>query len=380
MIPSKIPAVFMRGGTSKGVFFHTRDLPRDGASRDALLLRLLGSPDPTGAQLDGMGGATVATSKVVLVQRSMRSDADVDVAFGEVALHAPRIEWGGHCGDLVAAVGAFALQEGLVPPSDGATAVRIWHAPLGQCVVAYVPVRGGEVLDAGDFVEDGVPFPGAEIGLEYCDDGAASILPTGEVQDRVLLPDGSSVRVSLLSAGCPTVFVKAGDLGLNARELPETLARDVALLARLEAIRAAAAVQMGIASSALIATREHPASPVIAWVAAPADYRSINGREVSRAECDVVARLLVRGRLHAGMTGAASVALAAAASLPGTVVSEVARTLPGVPTRIGHAGGVLAVGAMACRREGRWFLEHASMSRSARRLMSGWLHIPAALR
>jgi probable AcnD-accessory protein PrpF len=372
----KIPAVYMRGGTSKGVFLHAKDIPAERAERDRLLLRLLGSPDPYGRQMDGMGGATSSTSKVVLISPSARPDCDVDYLFGQVGVEDNVIDWSGNCGNLSAAVAPFAVSEGLVTALEGSTAVRIWQANLKQRIVAHVPVRGGEVLEQGAFREDGVPFAGAEVRLEFLDDSLAKVLPTGRPQDLLSVPDVGELRVSLIQAGNPTVFVRADAVGLTGKESPEAVNRDSRLLARLEAVRVHAAVAMGLAASPQEATLRRPATPKIAWVAKPAGYRASGGRDVGREEIDVLARILSMGKLHHAFTGTGSIALAVAAALPGTVVSEVARTLPGVPTRIGHAAGVMAVGATV-REEGRkWVMEKAVLSRSARRLMSGWVYVP----
>lgn len=385
MTQIRIPAVYMRGGTSKGVFFLGRDLPQQPRERDPLLLRVIGSPDPYGKHTDGMGGATSSTSKVVIVSPSRRDGCDVDFLFGAVAIGEPLIDWSGNCGNLSAAVGPFAIAQGLVAPVEGITRVRIWQANLGRRIDAFVPVRNGEVIEEGAFMEDGVPFPSAEVRLEFLDPaddasgGAAALLPTGSVQDALEVPRVGGVTATLVTAGNPTVFVRAASLGLSGRESSADVDRDRKLLERLEAIRAVAAVRMGLAGTVEEATRHRPATPKIAWVARPAPYRTSAGVDVPAERIDVLARIMSMGRLHHAFTGTGSIALAVAAALPGSVVNEVARTLPGLPTRIGHQSGVLAVGAEVSRREdGSWRVDKAVLSRSARRLMSGWVHLPPA--
>lgn len=381
----RIPAVYMRGGTSKGVFFLGRDLPHQPRERDPLLLRVIGSPDPYAKQTDGMGGATSSTSKVVIITPSRRDDCDVDYLFGAVAIGEPLIDWSGNCGNLSAAVGPFAIGQGLVSPVEGMTRVRIWQANLGRRIDAFVPVRGGEVLEEGGFMEDGVPFPSAEVRLEFLDPaddssgGAGALLPTGAVQEILEVPRVGAISATMVTAGNPTVFVRAASLGLTGKESSADVDRERKLLDRLEAIRAAAAVRMGLAGSVEEATRHRPATPKIAWVARPAPYRTSAGVEIGADRIDVLARIMSMGKLHHAFTGTGSIALAVAAALPGSVVNEVARTLPGLPTRIGHQSGVLAVGAEVSRREdGGWRVDKAVLSRSARRLMSGWVHVPAA--
>jgi 2-methylaconitate isomerase len=376
----RIPAVYMRGGTSKGVFFHARDLPSQPRLRDALLLRVIGSPDPYARHTDGMGGATSSTSKVVVVSPSRQAGCDVDFLFGAVSIGAPVIDWSGNCGNLSAAVGPFAVSEGLVPPQHGVTRVRIWQANLGVRIDAYVPVRDAEVVEEGAFVEDGVPFAAAEVRLEFLEP-AADPFPTGNPRDRLLVQGIGEFDATLVTAGNPTVFVRAEALGLTGRETPRDVDRNRRLLERLEAIRAAAAVRMGLAATPAEASSGRPATPKLAWVAKPVGYRSSAGVDVAADAIDLLARIMSMGRLHHAFTGTGSIALAVAAAVPGTVVAEVARTLPGVATRIGHVSGTLAVGAEVTRRSlpggaAGWNVDRCVLSRSARRLMTGWVHVP----
>ena len=379
MKPLRIPAVYMRGGASKGVFFEGKDLPRVHAERDALLLRVIGSPDPGGLHADGMGGGAPVTSKVAVVSPSRRDDCDVDYLFGAVAIDRPVIDWSGNCSDLSAAVGPFAIAQGLVPAVDGITRVRIWQQGVGQRIDAFVPVRHREVLEEGAFVEDGVPFPGAEIRMEFLADevSAAALLPTGAPQELLRIDGLGDVRATLIAAGEPTLILRADALGMSGRELPEQLRGKRKLLGLLEAIRAEAAVRMGLAETRGEATRLRPDAPGLAWVSRPAAYRSVCGAEIAAERIDLLARSLSTGKPHAALTDGAAIALAAAAALPGSVVGEVARTLPGVPTRIGHASGTLTVGAELSCADGRWRFDKAVLSRSARRLMSGWVHLPS---
>ncbi|GAA4334830.1 2-methylaconitate cis-trans isomerase PrpF [Pigmentiphaga soli] len=365
MAELKIPAAYMRGGASQGVFFNLRDLPRDPAQRDRLLLRVLGGPDPAARRLDGLAAGAVA-----LVGASRRDDADVDYLYGRPSPDRASIDWSGDDGHLAAAVGPFALRHGLVAPRDGTTVVRIWQGGVGRRMAAHVEVRAGQVLEAGAFVEDGIPFPCAEIRLDFLDEPARAILPTANAQDRLRVDGVGELAATLAVAGLPAVFVRAADLGLTGRERPDAVRRDAALQARLEAVRGAGAAAMGARGRA-----EGP--PVLAWVAPPAAYRTAGGDDVAADRVDVLARIFADGRLQAEFGTGAAISLAAAAALPGTVVSQVARTLPGVAARIGHAGGVQTVGAAVARQDHGWVMEHATVSRSARCLMSGWIHVPA---
>lgn len=384
-----IPAVYMRGGTSKGVFFLTDDLPADPVRRDRILLRVIGSPDPYGQQIDGMGAATSSTSKVVLVGPSSRPDCDVDYRFGQVAIDRPLIDWSGNCGNLTSAVGPFAIAQGLVAaPRDGTAVVRIWQANIAAIIIAHVPMRDGEVVEEGDFELDGVTFPAAQIRIEFLDPSPAQdaegapggMFPTGQALDSLEVPGIGRVEVTMINAGNPAVFIDAAQLGLRGNEMQRDVNGDAALLARCEAIRAHATVRMGLASDADEATRLRPHTPKLAFVAPALAYTASSGKAIESAMVDFNARILSMGKLHHAMTGTGAVAIAVAAAIPGTLVN---RLLPAgaVPeqVRFGHPSGVMAVGARAERRGDAWVVTKAIMSRSARRLMSGSVHVPAAV-
>ncbi|WP_298012963.1 2-methylaconitate cis-trans isomerase PrpF [uncultured Castellaniella sp.] len=377
-----VKATYMRGGTSKGVFFTPDDLPAavrtPGAARDRFLLRVIGSPDPYGKQIDGMGGGSSSTSKVVLVSRSARGDCDVDYLFGAVSIESPVIDWSGNCGNLTAAVGPFAIARGLVDvPADGVAAVRIWQVNIGKRIIAHVPVSGGKVVEAGGFTLDGVTFPSAEIRLEFLDPGAdedgagGAMLPTGRVLDELEVPGVGRIAATLINAGNPSIFVAARDLGLRGDETQAEVNADPELLARLETIRAHGAVAMGLAASAEDATRNRPHTPKLAFLAPPKTFIAAGGKQVPADEIDVLARIMSMGRLHHAMTGTGAVAIAAAAAIPGTVVARLARTGAGGQIRIGHASGVLAAGAEARKTDNGWHVSKVVTSRSARRLMVG---------
>ena len=377
-----IAATLMRGGTSKGLFFLRGDLPAEPAARDALLLRAIGSPDPYGRHIDGLGGASSSTSKVVLVQRSARPGCDVDYLFGQVAIDQPLIDWSGSCGNLAAAVGPFALHAGLVggAPDDGRATVRIWQANLGQRIVAHVPMRGGRVQEMGDFALDGVPFAAAEIRLDFLDPaggGGLPLLPTGHVRDTLDVPGLGPVEATLINAGNPTVIVPAAALALAGTELPRALNADAALLARCEAVRAQAAVAMGLAASAEQATRERPATPKLALVALPAGYVASDGRAVAAAALDVLVRMVSMAQFHHALPGTGAIALAAAAALPGTLLAPWRPVHTG-GLRMGHPSGCIETEAEAGQDAGgAWQIRRVSVSRSARRLMTGQVWVPS---
>ncbi|QIY81705.1 2-methylaconitate cis-trans isomerase PrpF [Chromobacterium violaceum] len=385
----RIPAAYMRGGTSKGVFFRLQDLPeaarQPGAARDALLLRVIGSPDPYGKQIDGMGGATSSTSKTVIVSRSARPDHDVDYLFGQVAIDKAFVDWSGNCGNLSAAVGPFAIANGLIDPAripaDGFCTVRIWQANIGKTIVAHVPVANGQVQETGDFELDGVTFPAAEVRLEFLDpadegegDGGA-MFPTGKLVDTLEVPGVGAFPATLINAGIPTIFVNAADIGYTGTELQDAINSDPAALARFETIRAHGALKMGLIKRLdEISSRQH--TPKIAFVAPPADYVSSSGKLVKASDIDVLARAMSMGKLHHAMMGTAAVAIGTAAAIPGTLVNLAAGGGKRQAVRFGHPSGTLRVGAQAREAHGEWVVTKAEMSRSARVLMEGWVRVP----
>jgi probable AcnD-accessory protein PrpF len=385
----KIPATYMRGGTSKGVFFRLQDLPgpaqQPGAVRDALLLRVVGSPDPYGKQIDGMGGATSSTSKTVILSRSERPDHDVDYLFGQVAIDRPFVDWSGNCGNLSAAVGPFAISHGLVDasriPRDGIATVRIWQANIGKTIIAHVPITGGTVQEIGDFELDGVTFPAAEVPLEFMDpssddEGGGSMFPTGNLVDALDIPGIGVLQATMINAGIPTIFIEAEALGYNGTELQDAINGDAGALAKLETVRAYGALRMGLISSIdEIATRQH--TPKLAFVARPADYVASNGKQVAASDIDLLVRAMSMGKLHHAMMGTAAVAIGAAAAVPGTLVNRAAGGGERHAVRFGHPSGTLRVGAEASRVNGEWVVTKALMSRSARVLMEGSVRVPA---
>lgn len=382
MKPLSIPAVFMRGGTSKGLFFLAQHLPEDAEERERVLLRAIGSPDRYGKQIDGMGGATSSTSKVVIVSRSTRPDCDVDYLFGAVAIDRPVIDWSGNCGNLTAAVGPFAIGRGLLPaPSDGLVAVRIWQANTCKRIVAHVPVQDGTVQEDGDYAFDGVAFPGAEIRLEFIDpatekDGdGGGLFPTGRPIDMVEVPGVGTVEMSLVNAGSPTVFVHASPLGLQGTELQNMVNADSSLLERAEAIRAQGAVAMGLAASCEQASSQRPHTPKLVFVATPRMYIASDGKRIESADVDLVARAFSMGLLHHAMPGTSAVAIAVAAAIPGTLVNQVTQAAE-ARVRFGHPSGVLSVGAEVSRAPSGWVVTKAELSRSARHLMEGTVFVP----
>ncbi|CAM2157865.1 2-methyl-aconitate isomerase [Pararobbsia alpina] len=386
----RIPATYMRGGTSKGVFFRLEDLPEavrvPGAARDALLLRVIGSPDPYGKQIDGMGGATSSTSKTVIVSRSTRPDHDVDYLFGQVSIDKAFVDWSGNCGNLSAAVGPFAIASGLIDasriPANGIAIVRIWQANIGKTIIAHVPITDGAVQETGDFELDGVTFPAAEVQLEFMDpaaeeDGAGgSMFPTGQLVDELAVPGVGTLKATMINAGIPTIFVDAGAIGYSGTELQDAINGDAKALAMFETVRAHGAVRMGLIDSIDdIGQRQH--TPKIAFVAKPADYVASSGKAVAAGDVDLLVRAMSMGKLHHAMMGTAAVAIGTAAAIPGTLVNLAAGGGEREAVRFGHPSGTLRVGAQARLDNGEWTVTKAVMSRSARVLMEGWIRVPA---
>ncbi|MHC8315288.1 2-methylaconitate cis-trans isomerase PrpF [Pseudomonas sp. LB3P31] len=385
----KIPATYMRGGTSKGVFFSLKDLPEvaqiAGPARDALLLRVIGSPDPYDKQIDGMGGATSSTSKTVILSKSIKADHDVDYLFGQVSIDKPFVDWSGNCGNLSAAVGSFAISNGLVDasriPHNGVAVVRVWQANIGKTIIAHVPITNGEVQETGDFELDGVTFPAAEVQVEFIDPaaeeegGGGSMFPTGNLVDDLEVPGVGTFKATMINAGIPTIFVNAQDIGYTGTELQGAINGEPKALAMFETIRAYGALRMGLIKDlSEAATRQH--TPKVAFVAPPADYVASSGKAIKAGDVDLLVRALSMGKLHHAMMGTAAVAIGTAAAISGTLVNLAAGGTERNAVRFGHPSGTLRVGAEASQVNGAWTVNKAIMSRSARVLMEGFVRVP----
>ena len=384
----RIPATYMRGGTSKGVFFRLEDLPKaaqvPGKARDKLFQRVIGSPDPYAAQIDGMGGATSSTSKCVILSKSSRPGHDVDYLYGQISIDKDFVDWSGNCGNLSTGAGAFAIHAGYIDPArlaqDGVCTVRIWQANISKTIIAHVPVTNGQVQETGDFELDGVTFPAAEIVLEFIDpsddsEEGGSLFPTGNLIDDLEVPGVGTFKATMITAGIPTVFVNAADIGYTGTELREAINTDPAALARFEKIRVAGALRMGlIKTPEEAATRQH--TPKVAFVAPPVDHVASSGKKISASEIDLLVRALSMGKLHHAMMGTAAVAIGTAAAIPGTLVNLAAGGGERNVVKFGHPSGTLRVGAAASKNSGEWKVEKVTMSRSARVLMEGWVRIP----
>ncbi|WP_417877189.1 2-methylaconitate cis-trans isomerase PrpF [Vibrio sp.] len=381
----KVPATYIRGGTSKGVFFNLDDLPQQaqvaGEARDKLLLRVIGSPDPYAKQIDGMGGATSSTSKTVIVSRSSQDDHDVDYLFGQVSIDKPFVDWSGNCGNLSAAVGPFAIHAGLIPqeriPENGIVTVRVWQVNISKTILIHIPIVNGFVQETGEFELDGVTFPAAEIQVDFVDpaDGEGSMFPTGNLVDDLVVPDVGTFNATFINAGIPTIFIDAESIGYQGTELQDDINNDDAALAMFESIRAHGALKMGLISDLEEAkTRQH--TPKIAFVSKPKSYLSSSGKAVNDTDIDVLVRALSMGKLHHAMMGTAAVAIASAACVPGTLVNLAAGGGEKESVTFGHPSGTLKVGAQAKQTEQGWVVQKAIMSRSARILMEGFVRVP----
>jgi len=381
----KIPASYIRGGTSKGVFFKLQDLPESaqvpGAARDALLLRVIGSPDPYGKQTDGMGGATSSTSKTVILSKSSQPGHDVDYLFGQVSIDKAFVDWSGNCGNLTAAVGPFAISNGLVDTDcladDGTATLRIWQANIKKTIIARIPMTNGEVQETGDFELDGVTFPAAEVQIEFIDpaDDDGEMFPTGKMVDELEVPGVGTFKATMINAGIPTIFLNAEDIDYSGTELQEVINGDEQALKMFETIRAHGAVRMGLIDSIeQAAGRQH--TPKVAFVAKPIDYIASSGKQIAAADIDLNVRALSMGKLHHAMMGTAAVAIATAAAIPGTLVNLAAGGGERQSVRFGHPSGTLRVGAEACQNDGDWSVNKVIMGRSARVLMEGWVRVP----
>ena len=385
----KVPATYMRGGTSKGVFFRLHDLPvaaqTPGAARDALLMRVIGSPDPYGKQIDGMGGATSSTSKTVILSKSSRPDHDIDYLFGQVSIDKAFVDWSGNCGNLSAAVGPFGITNGLVDasriPHQGVATVRIWQANIGKTIIAHVPITNGQVQETGDFELDGVTFPAAEIQLEFMDPAAeeegagGAMFPTGNLVDELVVPGVGTFKATMINAGIPTIFLNAEEIGYKGTELQDDINSDAKALAMFETIRAHGAVRMGLIQHIdEAAKRQH--TPKVAFVSKPKDYISSSGKAVKAQDINLLVRALSMGKLHHAMMGTAAVAIGTAAAIPGTLLNLAAGGGKLDAVRFGHPSGTLRVGAQADQVNGEWTVKKAIMSRSARVLMEGWVRVP----
>ena len=380
----KVKATYMRGGTSKGTFFNIADLPKeaqeDTKKRDKLLQRIVGSPDVYKQQMDGMGGATSSTSKAILVGKSSVPNHDVDYYFGQVAIDKDFMDWSGNCGNLSSAVGPFAIHEGLVDnvPQNGVCCVRIWQANIKKTILCYVTMVDGQVKELGDYYIDGVAFPAQEILLEFAEpvDPSEELFPTGNLVDDLEVPGIGTFKATMITAGIPTIFLNAADIGYKGTELQADINSDAQALARFEKIRSYGALKMGLISDLSEAeTRQH--TPKIAFVAPKSDFTTSSGKEVKASEIDLHVRALSMQKLHHAMMGTASVAIGVAACIEGTLVNIAAGGGEKTAVEFGHPSGTLKVGAVIKKENGKYIVDKATMSRSARIIMKGEVYAPA---
>ncbi len=379
-----VPATYMRGGTSKGTFFRIEDLPKEaqvaGASRDKLLLRVVGSPDPYSKQIDGMGGATSSTSKTVLICKSSQENHDIDYYFGQVSINKPFMDWSGNCGNLSSAVGPFAINCGYVKNlvQNGIQTVRVWQANIKKTILCHVPMQNGVVQEIGNYEIDGVAFPAAEIGLEFVApvDPSEALFPTGNLVDNLEVPGVGTFKATMIMAGIPTIFLNAEDLGYTGCELQSDINSDEKALKKFELIRAYGAIKMGLIKEIKEAQmRAH--TPKVAFVSKAKNYTASSGKKITTANIDLNVRALSMGQLHHAMMGTASVAIGCAACIEGTLVNFASGGGEKNSVTFGHPSGTLKVGAMINKTNNKITIEKASMSRSARIIMKGCVHVPA---
>jgi len=380
----KVKASYMRGGTSKGTFFNIADLPveaqKNQTKRNKLLQRIVGSPDVYKKQMDGMGGASSSTSKAILVGKSEVEGHDVDYYFGQVAIDKDFMDWSGNCGNLSSAVGPFAIAEGLVEnvPQNGVCCVRIWQANIKKTILCYVTMENGMVKEMGDYEIDGIAFAAEEIKLEFVEpvDPFEELFPTGNLIDDLEVEGIGTFKATMITAGIPTIFLNAEALGYKGTELQGDINADSDALERFETIRIAGALKMGLISDPAEAlTKQH--TPKIAFVSKAQDFITSSGKEVSASEMDLHVRALSMQQLHHAMMGTASVAIGVAASIPGTLVNEAAGGGEKDTVTFGHPSGAIKVGAKITKETDKYVVEKASMSRSARIIMEGYVHVPA---
>ncbi len=377
---TKISAVFMRGGTSRAVCFREDVLvPYPPPVRERIILAALGSPDVHGRQIDGLGGGISSLSKVVIVGRSTEADSDIIFTFGQVDVRTPHIDWSGTCGNMAAAVGPFAIDEGLIPALEPVTSVRVFSTNTGKRYIAHVPVYAGQAAVEGEYMVDGVPAPGACITLEYPDPGGSlggELLPTGLPRQQCELADSRVVTISIVDAAIPTVFVRANELGADATQLAPALDAEQALQQTLEEIRCRSAVLLGLTPSLEEAHEQFQHIPKVVLVAPPATYLASSGKVVDAESVDLLARAISVRNTHRTLPGTVAMCTALTAQVEGTVVYEVTRRTATHGIRIGHPAGVMEVGATVLRRDGEWYAERVTTKRTARRIMEGSVLVP----
>lgn len=377
----KIPCTVMRGGTSRALFFKEADLPPDPIVRDRVIMAAFGSPDPYGRQINGLGGATSTTSKVAVISPREGEKNTVNYTFGQVSITSSLIDRKGNCGNISSAVGPFAIDEGMVEVEEPVTTVRIYNTNTKKYIVARVPVKNGKAVVEGDYAIAGIPGTGARISLEFEHPGGSvtgKLLPTGNPTDILNAGGFGEFTASIVDAANPVVFVRASDLGLQGIELPREVDGNLELLAKIESIRAAAAVRIGLADTPEEATRKSPAVPKIAFVSPPSYYTTLSGTNVMAADVDLVARIMSMGKLHAAYAITGAICTAGAAKIEGSVVWEMVRgeKRQASLVHLGHPSGTLEVEVDMVKSGETWEYVKGTVFRTARRLMDGFVYVP----